>query len=114
MIIEAICDHGMVQMPADLKFKHEKFTVKIELPEAELNSARPDASSPSEIKRQLDIILEPYKDQLIKLRIAQARRADAQWLKKLLEWTAAPVMLDEHVRASLQGWMPEYQPNTRQ
>ncbi len=46
-----------------------------------------------------------------KLRIAQARQADAAWLEKLLGWTSAPVMPDEQVRAALQDWVPEYQPN---
>lgn len=46
-----------------------------------------------------------------KLRIAQARQADALWLEKLLGWVAAPVMADEEVRAKLQRWLPEYRPN---
>ncbi|OFZ65895.1 MAG: multidrug MFS transporter [Betaproteobacteria bacterium RBG_16_56_24] len=46
-----------------------------------------------------------------KLRIAQARQADAAWLVKLLEWTSATAMADDEVRASLAQWLPEYQPN---
>jgi FlaA1/EpsC-like NDP-sugar epimerase len=46
-----------------------------------------------------------------KLRIAQARQADAAWLGKLLEWTSVPAMPDEQVRAALRLWVPEYQPN---
>jgi FlaA1/EpsC-like NDP-sugar epimerase len=46
-----------------------------------------------------------------KLRIAQARQADADWLEKLLEWASVPAMPDEQVRAALRQWMPEYQPN---
>ena len=45
-----------------------------------------------------------------KLRIAQARQADAAWLERLLEWTAATTMPDEQVRAALLQWVPEYQP----
>lgn len=45
-----------------------------------------------------------------KLRIAQARTADAAWLEKLLDWTAASTMPDEAVRTALQAWVPEYQP----
>ncbi|MDD2915770.1 MAG: nucleoside-diphosphate sugar epimerase/dehydratase [Gallionella sp.] len=46
-----------------------------------------------------------------KLRIAQARQADAEWLAQLLEWTEATTMDDENVRSALQVWVPEYQPN---
>ena len=45
-----------------------------------------------------------------KLRIAQARQADATWLEKLLGWTESTTMPDEQVRAALQDWVPEYQP----
>jgi len=46
-----------------------------------------------------------------KLRIAQARQADAAWLEKLLEWTESTTMPDEQVRAALRDWVPEYQPS---
>ena len=46
-----------------------------------------------------------------KLRIAQARQADAAWLEQLLEWVSAAVMDDDAVRAALTRWVPEYQPN---
>ncbi|MDD5300781.1 MAG: nucleoside-diphosphate sugar epimerase/dehydratase [Gallionella sp.] len=46
-----------------------------------------------------------------KLRIAQARQADAVWLAQLLKWTDSATMDDENVRAALQRWVPEYQPN---
>ena len=46
-----------------------------------------------------------------KLRIAQARQADAAWLAQLLEWVSATVMADEAVRTALARWVPEYQPN---
>src|SRR3989338_9019593 len=46
-----------------------------------------------------------------KLRIAQARQADADWLEKLLEWTESTTMPDEQVRAALRDWVPEYQPS---
>lgn len=64
MIIEAICDHGVVHIPAGLKFQHEKFTVKVELPEAELISAATQAAKRSGIRQQIDAILGLYKDQL--------------------------------------------------
>ncbi|MFA6920239.1 MAG: nucleoside-diphosphate sugar epimerase/dehydratase [Gallionella sp.] len=46
-----------------------------------------------------------------KLRIAQARQADAAWLEKLLEWTAVATMPDKEVKTALESWVPEYQPN---
>lgn len=45
-----------------------------------------------------------------KLRIAQARQADAVWLAQLLKWASASVMDDDSVRAALSYWVPEYQP----
>ena len=46
-----------------------------------------------------------------KLRIAQARQADAAWLEMLLGWASSPTMPDEQVRAALREWVPEYQPS---
>jgi len=46
-----------------------------------------------------------------KLRIAQARLADAAWLEKLLGWASVPTMPDEQVRVALRDWVPEYRPN---
>jgi len=45
-----------------------------------------------------------------KLRIAQARQADAAWLEKLLDWTDAATMPDAEVKEALESWLPEYQP----
>ena len=49
-----------------------------------------------------------------KLRIAQARQADAAWLEKLLEWTDVATMPDAEVKAALEVWVPEYQPRSQQ
>lgn len=49
-----------------------------------------------------------------KLRIAQARQADAAWLAQLLEWTGSANMSDENVRTALKGWVPEYTPTSNQ
>lgn len=46
-----------------------------------------------------------------KLRIAQARQADAAWLERLLEWVSAQSMPDEQVRTALRDWVPEYRPS---
>ncbi len=48
-----------------------------------------------------------------KLRIAQARQADAAWLTQLLEWVSTTVMVDDKVRAALTQWVPEYHPNSQ-
>ena len=45
-----------------------------------------------------------------KLRIAQARQADVEWLAQLLEWVFVAVRADDQVRANLPRWVPEYQP----
>ena len=47
-----------------------------------------------------------------KLRIAQARQADAAWLARLMEWVSAMVMTDGAVREALAQWVPEYHPST--
>ena len=47
-----------------------------------------------------------------KLRIAQARRADANWLLKLMRWVDETTMPDEVVRAELAQWVPEYRPSS--
>ncbi|MBI5429532.1 MAG: polysaccharide biosynthesis protein [Nitrosomonadales bacterium] len=46
-----------------------------------------------------------------KLRIAQARQADAAWLAELLHWTSAETMADGEVRSALTQWVPEYLPS---
>ena len=43
-----------------------------------------------------------------KLRIAQARLANAEWLERLLVWTSATAMADDAVRTALIEWVPEY------
>ena len=48
-----------------------------------------------------------------KLRIAQARRTDAQWLATLLAWISVTTLPDDEVRAALKQWVPEYQPNSQ-
>ena len=45
-----------------------------------------------------------------KLRIAQARQADGEWLDKLLIWTNVATMPDVEVKTALTVWVPEYQP----
>lgn len=47
-----------------------------------------------------------------KLRIAKAREADAAWLERLLVWTDTPIMPDADVKAALEVWVPEYQPQS--
>ena len=45
-----------------------------------------------------------------KLRIAQARQVDEEWLSALVDWLKdTPVLSDEEVRIELRKWMPEYE-----
>jgi FlaA1/EpsC-like NDP-sugar epimerase len=47
-----------------------------------------------------------------KLRIAQARVVDAQWLAELMVWLDGhPVLSDEEVKQGLAKWVPEYVPS---
>jgi len=49
-----------------------------------------------------------------KLRIAQARSADARWLANLLEWLSnIPHLQETQIKQDLQRWVEEYQPDTR-
>ena len=44
-----------------------------------------------------------------KLRIAQARQVEKQWLMELLAWiNEHPVLSDEEVKQDLRRWVPEY------
>jgi FlaA1/EpsC-like NDP-sugar epimerase len=44
-----------------------------------------------------------------KLRIAQARQVDKQWLTQLVAWLYEhPVLSDEEVKQELTKWVPEY------
>jgi FlaA1/EpsC-like NDP-sugar epimerase len=45
-----------------------------------------------------------------KLRIAQARQADGEWLAQTLEWAATDGMPDDAVRDALKQRLPEYCP----
>jgi len=46
-----------------------------------------------------------------KLRIAQARRSDAAWVKKLLEWIESSTNADENLlKTELAVWVEEYSP----
>jgi FlaA1/EpsC-like NDP-sugar epimerase len=47
-----------------------------------------------------------------KLRIAQARWADAEWLEQLLTWMDVSTMPDADVKTALEAWVPEYQPDS--
>jgi len=49
-----------------------------------------------------------------KLRIAQARQADAAWLAQLLNWVSEDQRNDDEVRTALTRWVPEYQATTPQ
>jgi len=49
-----------------------------------------------------------------KLRIAQAREVNADWLAELLAWTRAHATQgDAEVKRALMHWVPEYVPDTK-
>jgi len=46
-----------------------------------------------------------------KLRIAQARKADTAWVKRLLKWIGSSHSVNEnHIKTELAGWVEEYSP----
>jgi len=46
-----------------------------------------------------------------KLRIAQARKADAAWVKRLLKWIGSSLSANEsHIKTELAGWVEGYSP----
>ena len=46
-----------------------------------------------------------------KLRIAQARKADTAWVKRLLKWIESSHSVNEnHIKTELAGWVEEYSP----
>lgn len=46
-----------------------------------------------------------------KLRIAQARKADAAWVQRLLKWIESSHSANEsHIKSELAGWVEEYSP----
>jgi hypothetical protein len=83
MIIETICERGVVRLPAELKFQHDTFKVKVEVPDREVSSrAQPHteqrnpndrlsqtrsslrARSAPSIREEIDEILGPWKHQI--------------------------------------------------
>ncbi|NOT14059.1 MAG: polysaccharide biosynthesis protein [Methylotenera sp.] len=49
-----------------------------------------------------------------KLRIAQARSADIEWVQKLLHWIEHAHSTHEHeIKVALAGWVEEYRPQTQ-
>jgi len=83
MIIEAICERGVVRLPAELKFQHDSFKVNVEVPDKEVSfPAQPPTEqrgpndllsqtrsslrarpAPS-IREEIDEILGPWKHQI--------------------------------------------------
>ena len=88
MIIEAICENGIVRMPSGLKYQHNSFKVKVELPDQEVSEGRnvvekmqTSSSQPAieiteihnsdagnQMLNRFEQILGPYRKQLAKWR----------------------------------------------
>jgi len=96
MIIEAICENGIVRMPPGLKFQHNTFKVKVELPDQEISRPPKTAkvSQPGSnlsvqdkpgIRDRIDAILGPYKDQLKKGAPFTAQDYKEMWHEHLEE-----------------------------
>lgn len=75
MIIEAICENGMVQMPQGLRYRHKAFKVKVELPDQEVMVEQNEsevtetgsglsAHDNSGIRARIDAILGSDKERL--------------------------------------------------
>jgi hypothetical protein len=73
MIIETICEKGVVRLPSGLQYRRDAFKVTVEVPDQELvlsqsrsaplaMTAAPIAQG--DIRNRIDAILGPYKDQL--------------------------------------------------
>ncbi len=73
MIIETTCERGIVRLPMELKFQHDTFNVKVEVPDQEISLSpsvatemRPRSENSLGIRAQIDAILGPYKNLLRK------------------------------------------------
>jgi hypothetical protein len=77
MIIETICERGVVRLPAELKFQHDTFKVKVEVPDREVSPGSLAENEQSDqadlcpgvasgLRARIDAILGPYKNILVK------------------------------------------------
>lgn len=95
MQVEAIYDHGRIRLPEHIQLRHQRFTLRLDIPDHEIaqtDEARttliePKAertfatATPSAVRARIDAILGPYKAQLNPTRVD----AKALWHEHLEE-----------------------------
>lgn len=78
MQIEAVYDHGRVKLPDHVQLRHQRFTLRLDIPDDEIaqpvescntrllpKAETPPAAAPrSPVLARIDAILGPYKAQL--------------------------------------------------
>lgn len=78
MQIEAVYDHGRVKLPDHIQLRHQRFTLRLDIPDHEIAQANesrdtrlapkaetaPAAAARSPVLARIDAILGPYKAQL--------------------------------------------------
>jgi hypothetical protein len=78
MQVEAIYDHGRIKLPEHIQLRHQRFTLRLDIPDHEIaqaNESRPTRLQPkaeiapaaaarSSVRARIDAILGPYKAQL--------------------------------------------------
>ena len=96
MIIETICERGIVRLPKELKFQHNTFKVKVEVPDQEISlssdvaadiqsNTSPQSQEKQGIRAQIDAILGSYKSQLQKGSAFTAQDYKDMWHQHLEE-----------------------------
>lgn len=88
MIVETTCERGIVRLPPELSFRHDTFTVKVEVPDQELVAPpteavrQPSGASITHdggIRARIDAILGPYKEQLQQAQPFSAQDYQDMW-----------------------------------
>jgi hypothetical protein len=78
MQVEAIYDHGRIKLPEHIQLRHQRFTLRLDIPDHEIApadesrnahcqpkaEAAPAAAARSSVRARIDAILGPYKAQL--------------------------------------------------
>lgn len=86
MIIVTICERGIVRLPARLKFQHDTFKVKVEVPDQQVSWSSDiaiDTQANTSIRAQIDAILGSYKDTIRKGRFFTAQDYKNMWHQHL-------------------------------
>ena len=71
MQIEALYDHGLLKLPEHIRLKHQRFKVRLEIPDQEVVASAEDATPKTRpeperagVRARIDNILGPYKQQM--------------------------------------------------